>query len=32
MKKSVQKEQIATGPVVLDKNDLAILKLLQDLL
>ncbi len=29
MKKSVQKEQIATGPVVLDKNDLAILKLLQ---
>ena len=30
MKKSVQKEQIATGPVVLDKNDLSILKLLQD--
>ena len=29
MKKSAQKEQIATGPVVLDKNDLAILKLLQ---
>jgi len=29
MKKSVQKEQIATGPVALDKNDLAILKLLQ---
>ncbi|HSN59297.1 MAG TPA: Lrp/AsnC family transcriptional regulator [Ferruginibacter sp.] len=29
MKKSAQKEQIPTGPVALDKNDLAILKLLQ---
>jgi len=30
MKKSDQKEQITTGPVALDKNDLAILKLLQE--
>ena len=30
MKKTAQKEQIATGPVVLDNNDIAILKLLQD--
>jgi DNA-binding Lrp family transcriptional regulator len=29
MKKTDQKEQIATGPVTLDKNDLAILKLMQ---
>lgn len=29
MKKSAQKEQIPTAPVALDKNDLAILKLLQ---
>lgn len=29
MKKSDQKEQMPTGPVSLDKNDLAILKLLQ---
>ena len=30
MKKTDQKEQTTTGPVVLDKNDLAILKLLQE--
>lgn len=30
MKKTAQKEQITTGPVVLDNNDIAILKLLQD--
>ena len=30
MKKTDQKEQTTTGPVVLDKNDLSILKLLQE--